>query len=72
MALAAEHPEMSDAMFKQLLDYTTNSRIRKILRGLKSRNAHADADVRTAVNGLRLWAHRNEVVHASPRLKKKR
>jgi hypothetical protein len=72
LALAAEHPDMSDDMFKQLLNHTTSLRVKKILRGLKSRNAHGDAAVRTAVKGLRLWAYRNQVVHASPGSKKKR
>src|SRR4051812_42644863 len=62
LALAAEHPDMSEEMFKQLLEHTTSLRVKKILRGLKSRNVHGDADVRSAVKGLRLWATRNQTI----------
>jgi hypothetical protein len=72
LALAAEHPAMSEDMFNRLLDHTTSLRVKRILRGLRSERSHRDPKVRSAVKGLRVWADRNRLVHASPRPKKKR
>jgi hypothetical protein len=72
LALAAEHPEMSDAMFDRLLDRVSSVRVKRILRGLKSGRSRGNTDVRMAVQGLRLWAARNREVHSSTGSKKNR
>lgn len=71
LAQAAVSTRLEPAATGLTADHTSSSRVKKILHGSKSRNAHGDADVRSAVKGLRLWAHRHQVVHAAPGPKKK-